>query len=217
MTDFERTLRALEIDWPPTPEIELELAPRRRSRSRMVVAVALVAAVAAAFAVPQSRSAILRLFHLGGVTVVQVETLPPAAERPLAAGLGSQVSDSQAERTLGARFLPARHGTLYEQNGFVSTLLAEPEPMVLSEFGSAYLIKKFAAGNVESVEVEPGVPGLWIAGEPHVVFFPGASPRLAGSVLVWVKDGITFRLEGHGLDQESALRLARGILGTGSS
>jgi hypothetical protein len=214
MTDFERALRALEIDWPPTPEIPLELAPRRRIR--MVAVVALVAAVAAAFAVPQSRSAILRLLHLGGVTVVQVEALPPAVERPLAAGLGSQVSDGQAERTLGAPFLPSRHGTLYEQNGFISTLLAEPGPMVLSEFGSAYLIKKLAVGDVQSVEVEPGVPGLWIA-EPHVVFFPGTSPRLAGSVLVWVKGGVTFRLESHALDEESALQLARRILGTSSS
>jgi hypothetical protein len=213
MTDVERALRALEIDWPSTPEISLELAPRRRAR--MVVVVALVAALVAAFAVPQSRSAILRFFHLGGVTVVRVETLPPAAERPLTAGLGSQVSDGQAERTLGVLFLPVRHGTLYEQNGFVSTLLAEPGPMLLSEFGSAYLIKKFAAGNVESVEVEPGVPGLWITGEPHVVFFPGTSPRLAGSVLVWVKGGVTFRLEGSDLEKETALRLAREILGTG--
>src|SRR5258708_2801496 len=123
MTDVERALRVLEIDWPPTPEISLGLAARRRAP--MVVAAALVPAVAAAFAVPQSRSAILRLFHLGGVTVVRVETLPPAAERPLAAGLGTQVSDGQAERTLGVLFLPVRHGTLYEQNGFVSTLLAE--------------------------------------------------------------------------------------------
>ena len=215
MTDFERALRALDVDWPPTPEIALELAPRRRTR--LVLAVALIAALAAAFAVPQSRSAILRLFHLGGVTVVQVETLPPAAELPLASGLGSQVSGDKAETILGAPFLPVRHGTLYEQNGFVSTLLAEPGPMVLSEFGSAYLIKKLAAGKVESVEVGPGVPGLWIAGAPHVVFFPGISPRLAGNVLVWVKGGVTFRLEGRGLDQRTALRVAGEILGTGSS
>ena len=75
---------------------------------------------------PQSRSAILRFFHLGGVTVVRVETLPPAQERPLAAGLGSAVTDAEAERTLGAPFLPAGHGTLYERDGFVSTLLRGP-------------------------------------------------------------------------------------------
>lgn len=213
MTDFERALRALDPGWPPTPEFRLELAPRRRTR--MVLAVALVAALAAAFAVPQSRSAILHFFHLGGVTVVQVDTLPPAQERPLSAGLGQPVGDRAAERTLGAPFLPARHGTLYGRDGFVSTVLHGP--VLLSEFGSAYLIKKFASGKVESVEVEPGVPGLWIAGAPHVVFFSDTSPRLAGNVLVWARGGVTFRLEGSELDQESALRLAREILGTGSS
>jgi hypothetical protein len=213
MTDFERTLRALDVEWPSTPEIRLELAPRRRIR--VVVAVALVVTLAVAFAVPQSRGAILRFFHLGGVTIVQVETLPPAVERPLAAGLGPQVSGGEAERTLGTPFLPARHGTLYGRDGFVSTLLHGP--VLLSELGSPYLIKKVVSGQVEYVEVAPGVTGLWIAGTPHVVFFPNASPRLAGNVLLWASGNVTFRLEGRGLGKESALRLAREILGTGSS
>jgi hypothetical protein len=213
MADFEQALRALEIDWPPTPEIPLELAPRRRTR--MVVATAVVIAVAIAFAVPQSRSAILDFFHLGGVTVVRVETLPSAEERPLAAGLGTPVGDAEAARVLGTAFLPRAHGTLYERDGFVSTVLRGPA--LLSEFGSAYLIKKFATGTVESVDVSPGVPALWIAGAPHAVFFPDASPRLAGNVLVWAKGGVTFRLEGHRLEKANALRLAREILGTGSA
>ena len=208
MTDLERALRALDVDWPSTPDVRLELAPRRRGR--LVVAVAFVAAVAAAFAVPQSRSAILDFFHLGGVSVEQVETLPPAQERPLAAGLGAVVEDAEATRVLGAAFLPRRHSTLYERGGFVSTVLRGP--VLLSEFGSAYLIKKFATGTVEWVEVAPGVRGLWIAGAPHVVFFPDTSPRLAGNVLVWEQGGVTFRLEGTGLARQSALNLARELL-----
>jgi hypothetical protein len=113
---------------------------------------------------------------------------------------------------LGAAFLPRQHGTLYERDGFVSTVLHGP--LLLSEFGSAYLIKKFASGTVEWVEVAPGVQGLWIAGAPHVVFFPDTSPRLAGNVLVWERGGVTFRLEGPGLDQPGALRVARELLGT---
>jgi hypothetical protein len=211
MTDLERALRALDVGWPSTPELRLELAPRRR-RSRAVVAVALVAAFAVAFAVPQSRSAILDFFHLGGVTVVRVETLPPAQERPLAGGLGAAVDDAGAAKVLGTAFLPRQHGALYERDGFVSTVLRGP--MLLSEFGSAYLIKKFATGSVEWVKVAPGVQGLWIAGAPHVVFFPGTSPRLAGNVLVWERGGVTFRLEAPGLDQQGAVRLAREVLGT---
>src|SRR5215475_9213919 len=120
---MERELAALEVEWPPTPDIasRLELAPRPSRRWVAVAAVAIVVAIAAAFAVPQSRSAILRFFHLGGVTVEQVETLPPAEQRPLGAALGQAVGDVDARRALGAPFLPRSHGTLYERDGFVST------------------------------------------------------------------------------------------------
>ena len=214
MTDLERALRALDVDWPSTPEIRLKLAPRRRRR--VVVAVALAVAIATAFAVPQSRGAILRFFHLGGVTVVQVETLPAAEEQPLSAGLGQPVTDGEAEQALGTPFLPLRHGPLYGNEGIVSTLLAGP--VLLSEFGSPDMIKKFAGAStrVTWLQVAPGVPGLWIEGGEHVVFFlPNASPRLAGNVLVFVSGGVTFRLESRRLDEQAALHLARRILGTG--
>lgn len=210
MTDFESALRSLEVDWPETPGLRLELTPRRW-RGPLVVAVALVAVVAIAFAVPDSRGAILRFFHLGGVTVEHVETLPRAEERPLTTGLGIQVTDGEARRTLGAPFLPRGHGHLYEQNGFVSTVLRGP--LLLSEFGSAGLVKKYSSGDVEYVQVASGVPGLWIEGR-HDVFFGGASPRLAGNTLVWVNGGVTFRLEGPHLAKDDALRLARAIIGT---
>ena len=210
MTDFEHALRSLQIDWPETPDIRLELATRRR-RGLVVAAVALAIAVAAAFAVPDSRSAILRFFHLGGVTVIHVGTLPPAQERPLTAGLGMAVSDADARRTLGAPFLPRNHGRLLERDGFVSTVLQGP--LLLSEFGSPYLIKKYAQGSVEYVEVAPGTNGLWIEGR-HDVFFGGGSPRLAGNVLVWDDGHVTYRLEGPNLKKDDALRLARAIMGT---
>jgi hypothetical protein len=205
------------VAWPPTPDVasrlELHARPRRRA---LVAAVALaLVALVAAFAVPQSRSAILKFFHLRGVTVEQVDTLPPAQEVPLAAGLGSVVDDEEAGQVLGGPFLPLEHGTLYDQNGFVSTLLEGP--LLLSEFGSPGMLKKFATSKVEWVEVAPGVQGLWISGPPHVVyFFPEASPRLAGNVLVWATDRRTYRLEGRGLKKGAALRLAREIMGTTS-
>jgi hypothetical protein len=215
MTDVERELRTLRIDWPPTPDVtgRLELRPRPRRRA-LVAAVALVAvALAAAFAVPQSRSAILRFFHLRGVTVEQVDTLPPAQEVPLSSGLGGVVGDERARQVLGGPFRPAEHGTLYERDGIVSTLLRGP--VLLTEFGAPEFLKKFVTSNVEWVEVVPGVQGLWIAGPPHVVyFFPQASPRLAGNVLVWATDRRTYRLEGPGLTRDEALRLAREMMGT---
>lgn len=215
MTELELSLRALEVEWPETPDVASRLEPGRRPRRVLVPAVAVVlVAISAALAVPQSRSAILRFFHLRGVTVEQVQTLPPAVERPLAAGLGTAIDDAAAERTLGGPFQPARHGQLYEQDGIVSTLLRGP--MLLSEFGAPEFLKKFATSNVEWLQVEPDVQGLWISGGRHVMFFPGASPRLAGNVLVWATATRTYRLEGPDLRRDAALRLARAIIGTGT-
>src|SRR5689334_5686548 len=90
MTELERALVALgeELDFPDTPGVWHQVAPRLHRR-RWVWAVAFaVAALAIAFAVPPARSAILKFFHIGSVTVEQVDTLPPAQTRPFATGLG---------------------------------------------------------------------------------------------------------------------------------
>src|SRR6266567_1487404 len=97
--DLERELSALAIAWPQTPVFEL-----RAQRRRWPFAVAVVvAAVAAAFAVPQSRAAILDLFDFGGVTIERVQQLPAARERPLGANLGPVITRAQAATTLGRR------------------------------------------------------------------------------------------------------------------
>jgi hypothetical protein len=214
MTELERALRALPVEWPATPDVVSRLDLARRRHRVLGAAVAVAFAVGAAFAVPDSRGAILRFFHLRGVTVEHVGTLPPIEERALTDGLGKPIGDAAARSRLGAPFLPAGHGPLFDQNGFISTLLEIPEPALLTEFGSASLIKKFATGNIEWVPVAPGVVGLWVPGH-HVVFFAGTSPRLAGNVLLWVSRNVTFRLEAPGLTKARAFELAREILGTG--
>jgi len=219
MTDVDR-LRSLaeEVAWPPTPDVaaRLELGPPRRLHPlALAVALALLA-LAIAFAVPPARSAILRFFGLGGVTIERVETLPAAVERPLAVGIGAPIGSAEAQRRLGVPFRPYEHGQLYGSDDVVSTLLATPAPVLLSEFGSPQLLKKLAtdATLVQSVDIAPGLQGLFLTGGHHVVVFPQVSPRLAGTVLVWVSRGITFRLEGRTLTEEKAVELARRITGT---
>src|SRR6266852_2264483 len=102
--DLERELRALPIDWPATPQFALVLA-RRRRRWPLVVAIAL-AAIAAAFAVPQSRSAILRFFDIGADRIQFVGTLPRAEVRPLDAGLGAPVSVAEARAIVPQLLVP---------------------------------------------------------------------------------------------------------------
>ncbi len=221
--ELESELRALatEIEWPQTPTLRPELTPRRRLtwRSRpFALAVAVVAvALAAAFAVPQSRGAILRFFGLGAVHVEFVERLPPDQARPLSIGLGSTVSIAVAQNLLGRPpLLPplAPAPALHAQDGIVSLLfLHQGSPVLLSEISSrSSLVKKIAltSTNVRWVRVGSD-PAIWIAGDKHVVLFPRAAPRLAGHVLVWLHGSLTLRLEGAHLTLHSALTLAEKI------
>ena len=212
MTELEQALASLEIDWPATPSFELR-APARPVRPPLVVAiaVALIIAVACAFAVPQSRGAILRFFHLGGETIERVNTLPPAAERSLRASLGFRISRAEGASLLGEPFAAA-DVQLYRTGIVVSALL--PGDVLLSEARTGddpVLMKKFVAGatDVEEILLAPGLTGLWIHGGRHVFMAPQLPARFAGNTLVWQRGGITFRLEGKSLTRPAAIRLAR--------
>lgn len=225
MSELERALAALgrELDWPPAPDLAARAAgrlePRRRTLSRRALAPAaavLVLAIAVAFAVPPARSAILRLLGIGRVTIERVGTLPPARERPLAADLGRPESLAQAARELGFHPLvpPLAHGrveTVYVRDGFLSFVVAEPRPVLVSELTASGpgFVKKLAQNGttVEQVSVG-GAPGLWVAGAEHVVYLPSLPPRYARNVLIWQRGPLTLRLEGD-LPEAQALRLAR--------
>jgi hypothetical protein len=224
MSELERLLveTAPEIDWPVTPRLVLPAAePQRWRRAAIVVALAALLAIAVAFAVPGARSAILRAFHLEGATVVRVGVLPPAEERPLGALIGEPVSAAQAHQLLGVPVvLPPldRRPQLYAESGVVSALLDLNEPVLLSELqtgGGDEILQKFAGESTGISHVRVGrAPGLWISGAEHVYLAPSVPPRLAGNVLLWVNDGIVYRLEGRSLTQADALRLAGQITGT---
>src|SRR5439155_10509148 len=136
MTELEQALIALgrELAFPPEPDLAPAVAARleRRRfsfRRRNAIALALAVMIVAfgiALAVPPARSAILRFFHIGAATVERVETLPPAKERPLAAGLGAPLPRGEAERRAGFRIsLPAGQAPtpLYAQRGLIAALL----------------------------------------------------------------------------------------------
>lgn len=218
--ELESELRALaaEIVWPQTPTLRPELAPRRRlgwrdRRFALGVAVAVAAAaLATAFAVPQSRGAILRFFGLGAVHVEFVAHLPAAQERPLSAGLGPTISAAAARDLLGRPpLLPRSAASLHSKDGIVSLLfLHQGKPVLLSEISSrGRVLKKVALTSTNVRWLQVGLdPAVWIAGDRHVVVFPPAAPRLAGHVLVWEHGNLTLRLEGAHLTLRDALTLA---------
>jgi hypothetical protein len=100
----------------------------------------------------------------------------------------------------------------------ISAVIATPEPVLVSAIrplGGEYLLKKIAGAStsVETVYFGDGRSGLWISGQPHVVYWLEAPPRLAGNVLVWEDKGVTYRIEGKRLTREQALDLARQMAG----
>jgi hypothetical protein len=230
MPELERELAALRdhVDWPATPDFAGAVVARLRRRRTprvLVVAVAAVAlGLAVALAVPPARSALLRFFHLRGVTVERVETLPPARERIVAADFGRPVPRREAERRVGfelllpPRFEPARVRVL---DGLASVVLRRKDvSLALSEFrGTGFgLLKKVAgfATTVEPIKVN-GQPGIWLSGGGHVLIFRTGSGaverktvRVTGNVLLWQHGQLTLRLAGP-IGRDEALQFASSI------
>jgi hypothetical protein len=232
VSELEQRLVVLgrELELPASPDVAPAVLGRLEGWRPfpwrpVALAFALVAiAVGTAFAVPQARSAILRFFHLGGASVVRVETLPPAVERSQAGGLGEPLPRTEAERRVGFELLlPPVHGggpkRVYVLGSSLASVLlhADGRPVVLSGFISqAGLLRKLV---LQHTRVEPvrvaGVPGLWVQGPPHVLTYfdrelglQERPIRIHGNVLLWTHGPLTLRLEGR-LTRAQALELAR--------
>jgi hypothetical protein len=228
MTELERALVQLgrELDLPPEPDLRSRVRERieRRTRYRraLVPALALVVAFAVALAVPQARSAILRFFHIGAVTIERVETLPAARERPLAAGLGQALSLHEAEARSAVPLVlnGPRPQRFYARPGLIATLLQyRGKPVLLAELQGDQMgvAKKFAGTDTRVEPARIGSFGIWLEGGRHLLIWEAApgevrqiEPRLAGNVLIWAQGDRTFRLEG-GLNKGQMLELGRQI------
>ena len=118
MSSTEHELRALAafVDLPAerdlAPAVRARLAGaavRRRRASRSSLAAALVA-VAVAFAVPPARSAILRFFHLRGVSIEHVDTLPEVPADARSTSASRSRSPTPSERAAARSLRPADAG-----------------------------------------------------------------------------------------------------------
>jgi hypothetical protein len=234
MSELELRLVALgrELELPVAPDLAEQVANRLEGRRPfplrpVVVAFAVVAvAVATAFAVPQARSAIMRFFHLGGATVVRVETLPPAVERSRAGGLGERLPREEGEQRVGFKlFLPPFKGQpparVYAIGDSLISLVVRAHGVaaVLSEFRARpEAVEKLLGpgAKLERLQVN-GKPGLWLSGQPHVLTYFDRDFRfheqpilIHGNVLLWTRGPLTLRLEGP-LTKAQALELARHV------
>jgi hypothetical protein len=237
---LERALRELgaEVAFPPEPVFAQDVArrlrvapPRRRSwrRPAVLALAALVVAVGAVLAVEPARTALLDFFRIGGVTVERVDRLPPVEPRARLA-LGTPVTLAEARSAVDFPVLvPARAGNpdaVFLSRGIpggaVSLLYGDEDEarLLVTQFRGSVggdLVKKAGAETGFSSVVVRGTEGWWLSGAPHAVVFRDEDgvirqerTRLAGNVLLWVEDGITFRLEGR-MALPEALRIAESL------
>ena len=209
-------------------------APVRRAPAWLAPALAVVLVVLIAFgallaASPGVRATLRDWLGIGTVSIKRVERLPDlSTARSL--DLGRRVTAAQAARRLGHRvatvhalgapdaiyagaaIVPARVSLVYVARpglpagtAGVGALLDEIEGNQLP------FVQKLVAGGVPIARVDVnGARGVFIGGA-HALQLPDElRPRLAGNTVLWVHDGITYRLE-TGLGQRAAVRLARSV------
>ena len=214
MPELELALRQLggELDWPAEPDLGPAVAarlgePRRRGLRRpLALALAvLVAALAVALAVPPARSAILDFFGIGSVEIRRVETLPRLPAERAAPGVRVTLADARNQVDFDL-VVPEGYRRVYWSPGIVTFVW--PDRLLMELAGDETILKKVLDEDtdLDFTDVH-GYPGVWLQGAPHGLFLPGGEKRLAGNVLIWVVDGVTFRLEGE-LTRERALELA---------
>jgi hypothetical protein len=199
--------------------------PELARRMTVLVAATLTLLTGLAVLSPAVRAAFLRIFALPGIRIEVVEEAPPAPVRTLGEGLslGERVSLDEAEGTVGflvrlpadlgvpdqvfvERFLPGGRVWLVYRAGPGLPKAAETGVgLLVAEFRGSLdepLLKKVTdeGGTVTPVRVD-GNEGFFVPGA-HTVYVldengnpVGDEPRLAGNVLVWEVDGVTYRIE----------------------
>ena len=239
MTELELALVALgrDVEVPAAPDltpavlarIEPRPMPRPRRRWAVVVAFAVLATLTATLAIPEARSALLRILHIGAEQIELVDELPEVTlQHDLEFVLGERVTLEEARRRAGfaLRELDEPSDRVYlGDKGTVWFLYGTPERVRLLvaqtprlRLASDLILKKLVGPQtrIEPVAVD-GSPGFFLDGEPHLVLLLDESgqvveesARLARNVLVWESGGVTYRLEGD-FGKEEALRLARSL------
>ncbi len=243
MNELEQALLAVgrDLDLPEAPDVvpavleRIERPSRRpawrfgRRELAVAFAVVLLAALAAVLAVPDARSALLRVLHLGGEQIELVDELPPAASELDETTLGEPVTLDEARRRAGFPLRELRErpdrvymlGTrptvwfVYGPPGDVRLLVSQTPRLVVDRD----LIAKKLAGqgtSIEETDVD-GSPAFFLSGSPHAVLLLDENGevltdtiRLVGNVLIWQDDDTAFRLEGD-FTKDEAVELGQSL------
>jgi hypothetical protein len=229
--DIEAALRSLgaRLDVPDPPEVtDAVLARLDETRARWPVrrlvaaAVAALVALATAMAVsPAVRAAVYDFLRIGGVEIHENEPapVPPSVDPPLPGE--RDVSLAQARDAADFPLKLPRHlgrPTLVQLVDGARVVSMAFGPVRIDQFdgGLDPMFTKFTmAQDVHQVTVSGG-PAVWVD-RPHPVMYTDRdgqlrqeSARLAGSTLIWEKDGITYRVEGD-LTEAQAIAIGESL------
>lgn len=227
------------IDAGPVPVAEIRLPDRRPPLIRPVLVAVLSVALALAVTLAVSVNARRAVADLLGVVGIRITFDDDPGVTPLPATqipLGERVSKKDAIERSGLQVLVPEaapgHPAFYVDEsvgngGMVSVVYpAEAETLadvdvLVSQFVASvpaeYVKKLLTLGSdIEHTSVRSS-EAFWIGGEPHLFFYDEGdggirreTVRLAGNVLLWVEDGVTYRIEGAG-SLERAQRLAASL------
>lgn len=233
MGDLEQQLARLgaDISLPDPPDLTAAILadPRMRRvsppvRFRRRVGVAVLAVLIVVVAIPAPRRAIASLLGLGGTEITFVDELPPAAAEGVIPGERVSLSQARALVPFGILLPDAEPDELFVDRAGPSQILTmvfdvgeSTYGLVITEMSAdvdAGLLQKSVLPDGEIVAVTVGGdPGFWIEGAHALSFLDDqgrpheVGPRLVASTLLFVRRGVTVRLE-SAFELEAALELA---------
>lgn len=235
---WEERLAAIAggLAYPATPDLAARRStPSARRRSAFRRAWSYAAAVLALFAVgvlavPQARASVIDFLRVGDIRLI----LAPATATPIATRipiLTPTVPTLSGRTTLAQARLLARFPIRLPA---YPSDLGPPDEVYLQEFDGQVVVtvwlapagdprlalyhiteREFALKAVATVEQTTvnGQPALWVRG-PHFAQFQdsrmGEIQLVAGNVLIWTQDEVTYRLESQ-MPLEEAVRIAESL------
>lgn len=214
MSRIEDVLAGLEPDWPETPDpwpaVAARLAeppPERHIRPAVAAVAIIVAAVVLGGALAGAIPAIADRLGIGSVEIDAAEVGALSS----ALSLGEQVEPGAAgvpvPSVLGppeAAFVDDGIGWLvYAPRADLQEVLDSGVGALVARIdGGAILQKLVDPAVTQRLDVEVrGAAAVWLEGGPHAVYVEEGNTvsdrpgRLAGNTLLWVVDGVTYRLE----------------------
>lgn len=195
--------------YPATPDLTARERQGARAPARLAWAAAiLIVIVAVTFAVPPVRAALVEVLGIGAVQVRLGEPTPTMPQLeidlPGETTLEAARASTSVYLPLPSDFGPPNRVFVLSQVANTVVLVWEAQGVALYVIPPGPIVKKLAPENVQQTMVNEN-PAIWTRGDHFLELVednPDQTVFVTGSVLIWIEDGVTYRLEtGQSLDE----------------